>query len=91
MEIIQICASLPLLSLVEDTARLNPLQSISPMARKTNLLAEAKSIDVREIQSYLNHAQKSPEKTQIIFIDNPIINLQFIGSQQTHTKEDYIE
>ena len=31
------------------------------------------------------------EKTQIIFIDNLIINPQFIGSQQTHTKQDYIE
>ena len=29
---------------------------------------------------------KSSEKTQIIFIDNLIINPQFIRSQQTHRK-----
>ena len=33
-----------------------------------------------------NHAQKSSKKTQIIFIDDLIINPQFIGSQQTHRK-----
>ena len=31
--------------------------------------------------------KKSSEKTQIIFIDNLIINPQFIGSQQTHRKK----
>ena len=40
----------------------------------------------RKIPRYLNHAYKSPEKTQIIFIDNLIINPQFIESQQTHHK-----
>ena len=33
-----------------------------------------------------NHAYKNSKKTQIIFIDNLIINPQFIGSQQTHHK-----
>ena len=33
-----------------------------------------------------NHAYKNSEKTQIIFIDNLIINPQFIGSLQTHRK-----
>src|SRR4051812_37575849 len=79
-------ASLPLLSLGEDTARLNPLQITSPIARKINLVGQTKSIDQREIQSYLNHAYKNSEKTQIIYIDNLIINSQFTGSQQTHRK-----
>ena len=33
-----------------------------------------------------NHAYKNSGKTQIIFIDNLIINSQFIGSRQTHRK-----
>src|SRR6266536_3315584 len=33
-----------------------------------------------------NHAYKNSEKIQIIFVDNLIINPQFIGSQQTHRK-----
>ena len=33
-----------------------------------------------------NHAYKNLEKNQIIFIDNLIINPQFIGSLQTHRK-----
>ena len=33
-----------------------------------------------------NHAYKNSEKTQRIFIDNMIINPQFIGSRQTHRK-----
>ena len=32
--------------------------------------------------------KKISEKTQIIFIDNLIINPQFIGSQQTHHKKE---
>ena len=82
----KIRASLPILSLGEDTAKLNPSQSTSPIARKTNLVGQTKLIDRREIQSYLNHEQKSPEKTQKLFIYNLIINPQFIGSQQTHHK-----
>ena len=34
-----------------------------------------------------NHAYKNSEKNQIIFIDNLIINPQFIGSQQTHRQK----
>ena len=52
---------------------------------------QTKQIDQREIQSYKNHAYNNLEKTQIIFIDKLIINPQFIGSQQTHRKKDYIE
>jgi hypothetical protein len=33
-----------------------------------------------------NHAQKNSEKIQIIFMDNLIINPQFIRSRQTHHK-----
>ena len=33
-----------------------------------------------------NHAYKNSEEIQIIFIDNMIINPQFIGSRQTHRK-----
>ena len=33
-----------------------------------------------------NHAYKNSEKNQIMFIDNVIINPQFIGSRQTHRK-----
>ena len=33
-----------------------------------------------------DHAYKNSGKTRIIFIDNLIINPQFIGSQQTHPK-----
>ena len=38
-----------------------------------------------------NHAYKNSEKNQIIFIDNLIINPQFIGSWQTHREKNYIE
>ena len=37
-----------------------------------------------------DHAYKNSEKTQIIFIDNLIINPQFIGSRQNTAKEYYI-
>ena len=40
----------------------------------------------KTIISISNHAYKNSEKIQIIFIDNLIINPQFIGSQQTHRK-----
>ena len=50
------------------------------------IIGQTKSIDQREILSYLNHAYKSSKKTQIIFIDKLIINPPFIGSQQTHRK-----
>ena len=44
-------------------------------------------VDWREIQSYNNPAYKNSEKTQIIFMNNLIINQQFTGSQQTHRKK----
>ena len=75
------------LSLGLSTARSNPSQRTSPIARKINLVGQIKSKDLREIQSYNNHAYKSSEKTQIIFVDDLIINSQFIRSQQTHRKK----
>ena len=80
------CLATPTMSLGEDSARLNPKLSISPIARKTNLVGQTKPIIWREIQKYLIMHKKSSEKTQIIFIDNLIINPQFIGSRQTHCK-----
>ena len=50
------CLATPTLSLGEDTARLNPKLSTSPIARKINLVGQAKTIDRREIQSFNNHA-----------------------------------
>ena len=70
------------MSLGEDTARLNPKLSTSPIARITNLVGQTKPIIQREIQRY----QTMHEKIQIIFIDNLIVNSQFIGSRQTHRK-----
>ena len=40
----------------------------------------------KRITKISNHAYKNSEKIQIIFIDNLIINPQFIGSRQTHRK-----
>ena len=45
-----ICALLPLLSLVKDTARLNPKLSTSPIARKINLVGQTKLIIRRDLQ-----------------------------------------
>ena len=45
-------ALLPLLSLGKDTARLNPKLSTSPIARKTNLVGQTKTIVQRELQRY---------------------------------------
>ena len=80
------CLATPTLSLGEDTARLNPKLSTSPIARRTNLVGQTKPIIRREIQRYQNHAYKNSDKIQIIFIDKLIINPQFIGSRQTHRK-----
>ena len=52
MATIQIRASLPLPSLGEDTTRLKPSQSTSPIARKTNLVGQTKPIVRRELQRY---------------------------------------
>src|SRR3954467_2829549 len=65
-----ICALLPLLSLGKDTARLNPKLSTSPIARKINLVGQTKLIIRRDLQRYLNHTYKNPEKNQILFIHN---------------------
>ena len=47
-----ICVVQPLLSLEKDTARLNPKLSTSPIARKTNLVGQTKSIIRRDLQRY---------------------------------------
>ena len=41
---------------------------------------------LKRITKISNHAYKNSEKIQIIFIDNLIINPQFIRSRQTHRK-----
>ena len=41
---------------------------------------------LKSLAKMSTHAYKNSEKTQIIFIDNLIINPQFIGSRQTHNK-----
>ena len=80
---IQLHASLPLLSLGKDAARLNPKLNTSPIARTTNLVGQTKS---KRLATISNHAYKNLEKIQIIFIDKLIVNPQFIGSRQTHRK-----
>ena len=77
-------ALLPLLSQGQDTARLNPKLSTSPIARKINLVGQTKPIIRRDLQIY--QIMHNSEEIQIIFIDNLIINPQFIGSRQTHHK-----
>ena len=73
------------MSLGEDTARLNPKLSTSPIARNTNLVCQ-KNDNLKRDTKLSNHAYKNSEKTQVIFIDNLIINPQFIRSRQTHCK-----
>ena len=46
-----------------------------------------KTNNSKRLAKISNHAFKNSEKTQIIFIDNMIINPQFIGSHQTHRKK----
>ena len=74
------------MSLGEDTTRLDPKLSTSPIARKTNLVGQTKPIVRRRNTKISNHAYKNSEEIQIIFVDNLIINPQFIGSQRTHRK-----
>ena len=45
-------ALLPLLSLGKDTARLNPVLSTSPIARKINLVGQTKPTIQRDLQRY---------------------------------------
>ena len=66
---IQMRASLPLLSLGEDTARLNPSQSTTSHGKKNHSSWPTKPKFQRRNTSYNNHAYKSSKKTQIIFID----------------------
>ena len=80
--------SVPLLSLGSSTSRLNPKLSTSPIARKTNLVGQTKSIVQRDLQRcQIMHIRIFSEEIQIIFIDKLIINPQFIGSRQTHCKK----
>ena len=65
---------------------MNPKPSTSPIARIIDQVGQTKPITRRELQGYENHAYKRSEETQIIFVDNLIINPQFIGSRQTHRK-----
>ena len=46
------CLATPTLSLGEDTARLNPKLSTSPIARITNLVDQTKPITRRDLQRY---------------------------------------
>ena len=67
-------------------------RKIEPKAKhfshcKKNQSSWPNQIDSSKILAKIsNHAYKSSEKTQMIFIDNLIINPQFTGSQQTHRK-----
>ena len=71
---------------VTGTARLNPKTKHLSYCKK-NLSSLQNQIDNLKINTKIsNHAYKNSEKTQIIFIDNLIINTQFIGSRQTHRK-----
>ena len=42
--------------------------------------------NLKRLAKISNHAYKNSEEIKIIFIDNLIINPQFIGSRQTHCK-----
>ena len=78
MATIQYVSRYPYCVTGEDTARLNPKLSTSPIARNTNLVGQTDNS--KRNTKISNHAYKNSEKTQIIFIDNLIINPQFIGS-----------
>ena len=68
-------ALLPLLSLGEDTAILNPKLSTSPIARRTNLVGQIKPIIQREIQRYLIMHKKSSEKTDTSILHHAFISI----------------
>ena len=51
-----------------DTARLNPKLSTSPIARKINLVGQTKPIIRKRLEKISNHAYKNSEKNQILFI-----------------------
>ena len=67
---------------------MNPKPSTSPIARIIDQVGQTKPITRRDTRIQ-NHAYKKSEETQIIFIDNLIINPQFIGSRQTHRKRKF--
>ncbi len=79
-------ASLPLLSLGEDTARYEPKTKHFSHCKNYRSSWPNETHNSTRITRIRNHAYKKSEETQIIFIDNLIINPQFIGSRQTHRK-----
>ena len=82
-------ASLPLLSLGEDTARSNPSQSTSSHCKKIqSSWPNQTRVSEKKYESINNHAYERSKKTPIIFVDiDLIINSHFIGSQKTHRKK----
>ena len=54
--------------------------------KKDQSSRENKADNSKRLAKISSHVYKNSEKNQIIFIDNLIINPQFIGSQQTHRK-----
>ena len=79
-------ALLPLLSLGEDTARYEPKTKHFSHCKNHRSSWPNKTHNSKRITRIWNHAYKRSEETQIRFIDNLIINPQFIGSRQTHRK-----
>ena len=79
-------ASLPLMSLGEDTARYEPKTKHFFHCKNYRSSWPNETHNSKRITRIRNHAYKKSEETQIIFIDNLIINPQFNGSQQTHRK-----
>ena len=79
-------ASLHLLSLGEVTARYEPKTKHFPHCKNHRSSWPNKTHNSKRITRIWNHAYQRPEETQIRFIDNLIINPQFIGSRQTHRK-----
>ena len=54
--------------------------------KKDQSSRENKADNSKRLAKISSHVYKNSEKNQIIFIDNLIINPQFIGSRQTHRK-----
>ena len=65
---------------------MNPEPSTSPIARIIDQVGQTKPTTQRELQGYEIMHIRDQKETQIRFIDNMIINPQFIGSRQTHRK-----
>ena len=79
-------ASLPLLSLGEVTARYEPKTKHFSHCKNHRSSWPNKTHNSKRITRIWNHAYKRSEETQIRFIDNLIINPQFIGSRKTRGK-----